>query len=530
MIIDLDTAGQVALGRLDPQATLVVGGGAAGLAVALGLEDRGRPVVLLESGGDPRDVEAQAASSKLNVGQVSGAPYRGLEGGRARVLGGATQLWHGQCTRLRDSDLAVRPWVPGSGWPLGPSDLEPWYTAAEAWFGLSGRGYDAERWAEHRSVSPIPWSPDKLQADFSEYTITPHLGSKHRRRLTRSSTVTTVQHATVVGVLVEEQRAVGVRLRDRSGAEVELRGGRVVLAAGAIENARILMLSDPEGIGLGTGRGVTGRYLQDHPVVETLEIHPTRRSWLQDRTSHLHRGRRRLYPKVRLSRAAQEGSRLVAANAVLVHEHDDPGLEAVRRLLGSAVARTRPESLRRDVVRAVGSVPAVARTAYRRWVRGLSAGRPSSSVRLQIWLEQVPDRESRVTLGAASDPLGLPVADVRWRLADQEIETSRVFSRWVADDLRSAGLAEVTELPAMVDDAAWRAQVVDAYHPAGTTRMSVDPAEGVVDTDSRVHGLDGLFVAGSSVFPIAGYANPTLTIVALSLRLAHHLAGLPARR
>ena len=524
MILDLPTCTPAQLDALPRAATLVVGSGAAGLAVALHLEDAGLPVVLLESGGDPRDLDGVQVAGALNEGAVVGQTYRGLQGARARVLGGATQLWHGQCTRLHQLDMEARPWLDTSGWPLTLADLDPWYTQAERWFGLSGRGYDRTRWDEHPRLSPLPWSPENLLDDFTEYTPTPHLGSHHRQRLERSSLVTVLQNATVAAVLVEDDRATGVEVRTLDGRVERLTGADVVLAAGAIENARILMLSDPRGVGLGTGREHTGRYLQDHPVVTTLKIEPTDPTWLQDRASHLHRGHQRLWPKVRLSPAGQQREQLLDANAVFVHEYDDPDLEAARRLFGALKRRRVPQDLAADAGRALRVLVPLLRTAYRRRVRGLSAGRPASGVFLQVWLEQLPDRDSRVRLGSGTDPIGLRVAEVDWHVGEAEIRTSRQLSRWVAEDLTRNDLARVEFLPTMTDDDAWRAEVVDAYHPAGTTRMSDDPSTGVVDTDGQVHGVRGLHVAGSSTFPIAGYANPTLTIVALSLRLADRLA------
>ncbi|SCX40083.1 Choline dehydrogenase [Klenkia marina] len=524
MILDL-AALQPGAAELDrPDAIAVVGSGAAGLAVALRLEELGRPVVLVESGGDPRDGEAVAAAAPLNGGEVVGQQYRGLTDGRQRSLGGATQLWHGQCTRLRDGDLSPRPWLPHSGWPLDLADLDPWYEAAERWFELSGRGYDRGRWTEHRRLSPLPWTADRLLDDFAEYTPMPHLGDRFRQHLRTSTTVQTLVSATAVGVRVEGDRVRGVELRDPSGRELFLTVGTVVLAAGAVESARLLMLSDPEGVGLGAGRELTGRYLQDHPVAALLEVVPTRRAWLQDRTSHLFARDSRIWPKVRLAPAAQEREELVAANAVLVHEVDEPELDAVRRLAGALRRRRLPDDLGTDLRLAVRAVLPTVRTGWRRWVRGLASGRPASRVRLDVWLEQVPDPESRVTLDAdRRDAFGFPSPRVDWRVSETEVRTSRTMARWVAEDLRTHGLAEVTELPAMTDDEAWRASVADAFHPAGTTRMSTDPTTGVVDPDLRVHGVDGLYVASSSVFPIAGYANPTLTIVALALRLAEHL-------
>jgi len=236
-------------------------------------------------------------------------------------------------------------------------------------------------------------------------------------------------------------------------------------------------------------------------------------------------GGRRLFPKVRLSPAAQEEHGLLDATAVFVHEHEHPGLEASRRLLHAARARRVPPRALRELATASTAAPAVARTAYRRLARGMAIGERPSHVWLQLWVEQAPDPDRRVRLDDALDAHGLPRARVTWTCDDLELETTRRMTRWVAEDLQRLGVASVRELPAMTDDDAWRSTVYDAAHPAGTTRMAPDPSDGVVGTDLEVHGVRGLSVVGGSVFPTSGYANPTLTIVALALRLAERLSA-----
>lgn len=178
MILDKRQPGDLGL---QPEAVVVVGSGAAGLALALELGDRGRSVVLLESGGDVADPAAVQRGHRLNVGVVAGRAYRGLEHGRARVLGGTTQLWHGQCVRLHEIDLRERPWVPGSGWPLALAELDGPYTRAEALFGVSGRGYDAHRWSEHGRLARVDWDPELLEHDFTDATRRRCCGRPRRR-------------------------------------------------------------------------------------------------------------------------------------------------------------------------------------------------------------------------------------------------------------------------------------------------------------------------------------------------------------
>jgi choline dehydrogenase-like flavoprotein len=225
---------------------------------------------------------------------------------------------------------------------------------------------------------------------------------------------------------------------------------------------------------------------------------------------------------VRLSEKAQEQYGLLAAAAVFQHEHDRVDVAAARRLARALRDRRLPAGA--DVAGAVAGIPALAGALYRRQVRGLhSAGGRPDRVWLEVWVEQAPRADRRVTLAGTRDALGLRQPAVSWRCDPEELETSRQLTRWIAEDLHRLGVARVRELPAMTDDAAWHADVHDAFHPAGTTRMADSPRDGVVDRDLQVHGVAGLHVLGASVFPTSGYANPTLTIVALALRLAGHL-------
>jgi choline dehydrogenase-like flavoprotein len=507
---------------LPDDATVVVGAGAAGLVLALALADRGESVVVLESGDDATQ-SASAEPDDLNRGVATALPYRGLLQGRARVLGGAAQLWHGQCTRLNEIDMRLRAWVPDSGWPLSLSDLDAHYAAAESWLRVSGRGYDETRWAEHPQLPPVRWNSSHLLHDFTEYAPNHLLGSRYRKRLAEHRSVWLLLRATVGRVVLDADRPIGVEVINPNGRRRHVRAARIVLAAGAVENARLLQLSDPDGIGLGTGRAHIGRYLQDHPVIRTAEVLSTNYEILQDRYVGLLRGGRRLFPKVRLAPEAQERHRLLDANAVFVHDHDDPALEAARRLVLAARSRQWPDRVVSDGLLALRGAKPVARRAYRRFARGLAGGGRPGHVWLEVWVEQAPDAERRISLSAERNHLGLPRAEVHWTCDDREIETSRRLTRWVAEDLKRHGIAELRELPAMHDNDIWRLAVVDAYHPAGTTRMAESPRCGVVDPDLEVHGIPGLFVVGSSVFPTSGYANPTLTIIALALRLADRL-------
>lgn len=140
-------------------------------------------------------------------------------------------------------------------------------------------------------------------------------------------------------------------------------------------------------------------------------------------------------------------------------------------------------------------------------------------------MEQAPNRESRVVLGHDRDSLGCPRVILRWQLSAIDKHTAHRAHEILGEELRRAGIGRLRSSLGREDDP-WPAGLRGARHHMGTTRMHSDPRRGVVDRDGRVHGIANLYVAGSSVFPTSGAANPTLTILALSLRLAEHVKHL----
>jgi choline dehydrogenase-like flavoprotein len=302
-----------------------------------------------------------------------------------------------------------------------------------------------------------------------------------------------------------------------------VRARTTVLCGGGIENARLLLLS-----GIGERKPAVGRYLQEHPTL-WVDLATDRSATLQEFYGRLGRGKVRYVPRIRLGTEVQREEQVLNAIATLVHDRaESPGIVAAREISSALQERRRPRSLGRAELRgAVGQLDDVAVAAYRRFVRGRPSAVPLQRTRVQILLEQAPNPESRITLSSERDALGLPKARVDWRLTELERRTARVFVGVLDAEFRRLGLAHLTGSE-WLDTEDWTSGFEDAYHPIGTTRMSEDPAAGVVDGDCRVHGLEGLYVCGTSVFPTSGYANPTLTIIALALRLADHLRSRPA--
>jgi choline dehydrogenase-like flavoprotein len=174
-------------------------------------------------------------------------------------------------------------------------------------------------------------------------------------------------------------------------------------------------------------------------------------------------------------------------------------------------------------LRAVRHPGAVLLPAYHFALRGRSFT-PGARIRIGITSEQEPNPDSRILLSDATDALGMPRADVHWRLTDLTLHTIRQFTQTLCEEFRRARIGEIALDPWVFEDSSeWTNHVTDQYHHIGTARMHDSPSSGVVDRNCQVHGVSNLFIGSSAVFPTGGHSNPTFTIIALCIRLADRL-------
>ena len=501
----------------------LVGAGAAGITLAVELGERNLSVVLLESGG----IQPEKADQELNDGEVVGLLYSGLTNGRARALGGSTKLWLGQCIRLDSIDFEKRPWVRNSGWPIRAADLDPWYNQAEEMLSIGGESYDEDVYEKIGTSAPV-WNSDNLRTHFTIYSPRLDLGSLYGSRLGRSNQVQVLLHANVTEIETNESGRVAhaARVRTTIGNCARVRASAFVLCGGGIENARLLLLSNrvkPQG--LGNDNDLVGRFLQDHPNGLTATLETADARTLSELFALQYRGPLRYFPKFPLGFAIQRKAQALNCTSHLVFEYpEESGIAALKEIYRAIRRRRLCPQFLRQLMRIALNFPEVARAILHRYLHGKSPLGTPRRIRLQCYTEQEPDPDSRVTLSTNRDPLGLFRCQVDWRLNHSERHTLQVMTRAMGAELRRLGLAQLQPEPWLSEpEGDWKRELHDAFHHIGTTRMSDSSETGVVDRNCEVFGVRHLFVAGSSVFPTAGYANPTLTIVAMSMRLADYL-------
>ncbi|WP_067540055.1 GMC oxidoreductase [Nocardia crassostreae] len=507
----------------------IIGSGPAGLTIATELAGTRLRVLVLESGGLKLAPDTDELNDIDNVGAPRAMPYRNA---RNRILGGSSHTWSGRCAPLDELDFAARDWVPCSGWPIGYATVEPYLNRAATHLGLGyGGGYTGDRFWEladrvppaqdldRRWLRPYFWQISKDPADpFDSKRFGAHAAgiTASNVRILLNATVTHID-TNPSGAHVESLRVV-----DAEGNARTVRAARIVLATGGIENARLLLASNEiEPAGVGNRHDVVGRYLLDHRcgVVGTLD--PQSSAAARDRFGKYvvksRSGKHTFLHGVALSPELQAAEGLLNC-ALWIQEvpADDDPWEAVKNLLRGHLT---PHD-----ARIVATNPGLLLSgAKRRLINHTGLPRKLEHVELRCMVEQAPDPNSRITLSDKVDRLGIPLARIDWKLSPREDTTVRRAAALAATEFARLGFPP-PELHEWVREASpLPAHLTDWAHPTGSTRMSTDPGTGVVDADCRVHAIDNLYIAGSSVFPTNGHANPTLTIVALAVRLADHL-------
>jgi choline dehydrogenase-like flavoprotein len=494
---------------------------------------------VLESGSCEFQPEAQTLNQVDNIGEPlegsGAAPGRGYSGAlawlneipafelRNRVVGGSTHTWVGKCAAFDELDFAPRHWVPGSGWPFPRESLASVLDRAAKMLNLGPNIYDEQLYRclqsppgelriDRNLLRPCFW-----QFSHSRERAEP-LRFREMIREMRAPNIEILTSATVTRIRTDADgtRAVSLDLRSMNGGHASVRADRIVLCAGGIENARLLLTSG----GIGNANNLVGRYLADHPRAAVARFDKAEAATIARHFGFfgLARGRPTRFYLHGLSLSphvqAREGLLNCATYPVQELADDDPWL---------ALKRLRDGGWRGHLVPALSSPALLVMGLYRRLVLKQGLPRKMDGIRFDVMVEQCPNPESRVTLSSRCDALGMPVARVDWKISALETASVMRLATLMLEEFTRVGLPRPQLADWILRDDPSGAAFSDMAHPAGTTRMGHDPLTSVVNENARVHGVENLYLAGSSVFPTPGHANPTLMIVALSIRLADHL-------
>jgi choline dehydrogenase-like flavoprotein len=527
----------------------IIGAGAAGITLATELDGCGFKVLLLEAG----TLKADKSLEDYYRG-VASAPHPDPTQFRRVLFGGTTGVWGGRCVPYDPADLEPREHVANSGWPIAYEELSRYYPAALRYcdagsfdFSIDGSLHAPRPTIAGFTGAGVDGSAVVMTDRIERYSLPTDFGARYRQQIRASDNVTALLGARCVRL----HRAAGAgrieaaEVVDRAGRHVRVRAEVFVLATGGIEVPRLLMLSDPEGAGLGNLGDCLGRYYMCHfenslgrvvphgtPVAfdfeRTLEgVYCRRQLRFTPQAMKQHRllnmAFRLHFPSY--SDAAHGSavmSAIYLAKSTLIPEYRD---------ILAANAESAPSPVAAHLRNVVLGLPQALRFGYdwlfhirlaRRKLPYTLVANADGSYPLEFNSEQTPLPDSRVTLTDEQDRHGLRRVRIDWRVSQEDTDAACRGFLLLRDTLARSGSCRLQLDETRMRERIRRSAPLGGHH-IGTARMGANERRGVVDASCAVFGVPNLHVASSAVFPTSSHANPTLTIVAMSVRLAEQL-------
>ena len=486
----------------------IVGAGAAGISMALEWKDTPYKVILLEGGGFTVESDIQ----DLYAGESVGQRYYPLQSARLHFFGGTTGHWAGWTSPFDPQDFEQRDWIPHSGWPLSRKDLDPFYVRAGRVVELERDTFETDAYlGDDPDLVKLPFDESVIWTKMWQFSPPTRFGKAYREAIVGAENIHLYTYANACAI--EANEAVSavehVEVRSLDGKAHTVRARYFVLACGAMQNARLLLASNRQAPnGLGNDHDLVGRYFMEHLEVESAYlVLPSP-------------GPMKLYTvDIFVTRAAGE----LALTAAKQQELQVLNGTSSMRLASFSESPLGIERYPEDAAETIRIFEGLEQ-AVKDGVIGLTDHASIKQYTLHVRLEQAPNPQSRVMLSEERDALGVPRLKLDWQLTALDKRSIRQLYETLGQEAGRLGIGRVQMQDWLLqDDPMWPPFLGGGWHHMGTTRMHEDPKQGVVDAQCKVYGLGNLYVAGSAAFPTAGAANPTLTVIAMTLRLSDHL-------
>jgi choline dehydrogenase-like flavoprotein len=490
----------------------VIGAGTAGLVIAAALERRGLSVLCLESGGRKQVSDEHPLNEVVHTKSI----YSGAAHGRFRCIGGTSTRWGGALIPCLARD------VEDAGWPISYDEIIIYQKAVEKLFGLSDGPYEFQDIVGSNDAAYVArmakWPPFGHRNVFN--LLEPALRAAHGP--------TIVLNATATDFLISGCRLQCVTAHAPDGSRITAQARHVVLAAGAIETTRLLLLLSRQNPGvLREAQDLLGRNFHDHLSVKIGILDPI------DRHSCNRLFGFRFEPNGTMRKLSFELSESTLLREfvprcyahVAFAEEQDNGFFALRELFRYAQQRRLPPSS--TITKLASAAPWLLRAARCRWFEGRLLYADEAELQVHMVIEQIPRLDNRISLASGKvDMFGQPLAQIEWSVDSEDVDnvvraTDAFRTMW--NSSRLALVARFAQHPQVEIESALAAES-GIYHPGGSTRMGSSAASGVVDRDLRVFGLGNVSVVSTSIFPTGGGATPTMMLLMLALRLVDQLS------
>jgi choline dehydrogenase-like flavoprotein len=507
---------------------LVIGGGIAGLLLAVRLRRHGLRVVVFESGGREQKEETHPLNRVITIADQ----YRGAVHGRFRCLGGTSTRWGGALIPFLAEDLSARPHIGLPPWPVSIDAVEPYIVAVEKLFGVKPGSYDEEFVQEIDAERFVPIRDQDFKARFAKWPRFKHrnIATLLKEQIERDLDLLIWINATATHFESDEQgRLRSITAQHQNGNAITVAATQVVLCAGAIESTRLLLLLDREyGGRVFRECDALGRFFHDHisaqmATIKAKQVHKLNRiAGMRFSGSTMRSLRFELSPHAQASEGVTS-----AFSHISFQAEKSTGFEGLRTLLRSVQRRGH---LQPDLAaRALRDVPYLAKAGFWRCIYKQLYWPVPARYELHIVAEQPPRSDNYIKLASETDVFGLPLAAIKWRIEPADCCVFSAYMRrfdrfWKRQGLDAVGDLEWRSSPHALspDDISHGG---DIYHPGGSTRMGTDRRTAVVDDNLRTFAIPNLWVLSTSVFPSGASANPTMMLMLFAMRLADKLAS-----
>lgn len=507
----------------------ILGGGVAGITLARELASVTDNIIVLEAGGELYSMDGQ---EQYRSEQTESPLLTDTRHSRLRMLGGSSNHWENNTSPLDPIDFQQRSWVSDSGWPISFDDLKPHYPAAGVYCGVGNDGYSRDHWVDELKKTDVVSDSPVLRTSFAKASVPPvRFYASFGKELEESKHVRVIKNATVVDLDFDplNQKIAHVWFESSPGNRQQVSADVFILCFGGIENARMLLLfNEKYDNSLGNQGGIVGRYFMDHPLARATFLYPFNADVfsLYDSIAQSDGKIVRAFFQFREQQLEKHAITNIRMPVSRVNEYYASDGISSHHIMADALSEgSLPEEFGTHLLNILGDLDMVAEAVYRKKFgkRLFDSAEDFAAFEVAAMIEQTPHPDNRIELGEQRDDYGLKRPRIHWTVKADDKER---FWRGMDVFANEIGRLELGRVRLLKERSSrvWGSQLSVGHHHMGTTRMADSPNKGVVDRNLKVHGVNNLYVGGSSVFCTGGHVPPTLTIVALAIRLSKHLS------